>query len=86
MKRGKVEYLIKWKGCSHDDNTWEPKANLDCEKIIESFEKNHDDHSKKSDKSTKKKVRMTMSLLRMKATNVNRAEGIRIREKHTSVP
>lgn len=60
LKRGKVEYLIKWKGWSHDDNTWEPKANLDCEKIIENFEKklNDSQSTKKSttEKSSRKKL------------------------------
>lgn len=28
IRRGRAEYLIRWKGCSENDNTWEPAANL----------------------------------------------------------
>ena len=35
-KKGKTEYLIKWKG---KENTWEPVDNLDCYDMIQDFEK-----------------------------------------------
>ena len=37
---GGTEYLIKWKGYSDKDSTWEPQKNLDCEAFIDAFEKN----------------------------------------------
>jgi len=43
-KKGKTEYLIKWKGYEDEaENTWEPIDNLDCEDKIQDFEKKQKD-------------------------------------------
>lgn len=46
-KRGKIEYLIKWKGYAEMENTWEPAENLQCYGMISEFEENYKKEPKK---------------------------------------
>jgi hypothetical protein len=38
IRRGKIEYLLRWKGYDSDEDTWEPRENLTCNGLIQQFE------------------------------------------------
>ncbi|XP_060834071.1 chromobox protein homolog 5-like [Rhopalosiphum padi] len=48
IQHGKVEYLLKWKGFSNFENSWEPIENLNCEDLIKKYEKERKRKSKPS--------------------------------------
>ncbi|XP_032365674.1 chromobox protein homolog 1 isoform X2 [Etheostoma spectabile] len=47
--KGRVEFLLKWKGFSDEDNTWEPQDNLDLDLITEYIQKDKEMEEKKKE-------------------------------------
>ena len=37
---GKIQYLVRWKGYSANEDSWEPIENLKCNKLIDQFHQN----------------------------------------------
>jgi len=55
IHKGKVEYLLKWKGYSSDDNTWEAEDSLDCPELLQDYETRRRQEKQSVDKKKEKR-------------------------------
>lgn len=37
VEKGKVSFLLKWKGYPYEDSTWEPQEHLSCDELLRKF-------------------------------------------------
>jgi len=45
-----LSYLVKWKGCSEDENTWEPPESLEnAQELVEGFHQENPDMRSRAD-------------------------------------
>ncbi|CAI9769403.1 unnamed protein product [Fraxinus pennsylvanica] len=62
IRKGKVHYLIKWRGWSEAENTWEPLDNLlQCSDVIDAFEESLKAEKGRSTRKRKRKSSITFT-------------------------
>ena len=48
-KKGKVEYLVRWRGYGSEGDTWEPEGNLStCTMYVHDFNRQHAEHQREN--------------------------------------
>uniref|UniRef100_A0A224YQ88 Chromobox protein 8 n=1 Tax=Rhipicephalus zambeziensis TaxID=60191 RepID=A0A224YQ88_9ACAR len=63
IRKGRVEYYVKWRGWSHKYNTWEPEENILDGRLLEAFESSQrDSGSGKRGQKSKKRTKSCIDL------------------------
>jgi len=74
-KEKKIQYLLKWKGYSDADNTWENKTNLNCPELVKAFEDSLKKKGKEKKSIEKPKKKTTSKTKKAKSVGSEQEEN-----------
>lgn len=72
-RKGKIEYLVKWKGYSQKHNSWEPEQNILDRRLIDSLEKSQN-RNKKNNRFNNKLGRPRKSTSKSSSNNSQKVQ------------
>lgn len=80
-RKGKTEYLVKWKGWGNKHNTWEPRENVLDDRLFEEFQKQKQKNKKRSSSGSVGKKAETTTTTTPPAKKPRRLAGGDIRDE-----
>ncbi|KAK5644835.1 hypothetical protein RI129_006135 [Pyrocoelia pectoralis] len=75
IRRGGVEYLVKWKGWSQKHNTWEPEENILDGRLIDLYERSQRTDSTPHKRGPKKKEKHTEQTVQIETEDEGHISG-----------
>ncbi|XP_042504305.1 chromo domain-containing protein LHP1-like isoform X2 [Macadamia integrifolia] len=87
VRKGQVQYLIKWRGWPETANTWEPFENLQsCYDVIEAFEESMRAGKSRSSRKRKHKSGAPHSQPTRKQRSTPNSSGVKVKETIEVIP
>ena len=69
-------FLVRWKGCPPEEDTWEPEENLNCEELIEKFMQEYEKRLEISEKELRVAPKRIQRLTYSSGSSRRAASGI----------
>ena len=73
---GAREFMVRWKDCPPEEDTWEPEENLNCEELIEKFMRQYEKRLEISEKTLREAPKRIERLTYSSGSTRRAASGV----------